>query len=243
MGRKSAGLYPTFEQHITLGPMTRTLAIGDIHGCLTALKAVVEAAQIEPSDLLITLGDYVDRGRNSRGVIDWLIEKHRTGRLVPIRGNHDLMMSDARFNNEIRDCWISVGGVQTLKSYGQNGRIGTLDDVPPEHWSFIDETCLRYFETERHIFVHAMLEASTPLAEQQDSVIYWERFQDPKPHCSGKIMVCGHTSQKLGHPLNLGHAICLDTWVHGAGWLTCFDVDTGEYWQARETGEVRSATL
>ncbi len=241
--REFAAAFPTHEPLTTRHSMPRTLAIGDIHGCLTALKTVVDAAQIEPEDLLITLGDYVDRGPDSRGVLDWLIEKHRGGRLVAIRGNHDLMMSQARFDREVRDVWISVGGVQALKSYGENGMIGSLDDVPSEHWSFIDRTCCRYFETERHIFVHAMLEPQIPLIHQKDSIIYWERFRDPQPHCSGKIMVCGHTTQKLGHPANLGHALCLDTWAHGAGWLTCFDVDSGEYWQARETGEVRSVNL
>jgi serine/threonine protein phosphatase 1 len=56
-------------------------------------------------------------------------------------------------------------------------------------------------------------------------------------------MICGHTAQKTGKPLNLGHSICIDTWVYGAGWLTCLDVDTGEYWQARQSGEHRRGHL
>ena len=147
------------------------------------------------------------------------------------------------FRSETRNGWISVGGVQTLQSYGDEGIIGTLDDVPDRHFEFIDNTCRRYFETSTHIFVHAMLEESTPLDEQEDSCIYWEKFRNPQPHCSGKIMVCGHTAQKNGVPLNVGHAICIDTWVYGTGWLTCLDVDSGKCWQAKQSGETRTGWL
>lgn len=223
--------------------MGRTLAIGDIHGCLAALETLMNLVRTKADDLLITLGDYVDRGPHSRQVLDWLIDRDRGGRLVALRGNHDLMMSEARFDNQARNGWISVGGVQTLQSYGDEGIIGTLDDVPDRHFTFIDQTCRRYFETPTHVFVHATLEPSTPLADQEDSCIYWEKFRNPQPHCSGKIMVCGHTAQKTGVPLNVGHAVCIDTWVYGTGWLTCLDVDSGEYWQAKQSGETRTGRL
>ncbi|HEY9796072.1 MAG TPA: hypothetical protein V6D30_10555, partial [Leptolyngbyaceae cyanobacterium] len=63
------------------------------------------------------------------------------------------------------------------------------------------------------------------------------------PHCSGKIMVCGHSSQKSGVPLNVGHAICIDTWVYGKGWLTCLDVTSGRVWQANQAGQQREAWI
>lgn len=223
--------------------MGRLLAIGDIHGCLTALEAVLNFARVQPDDVLVTLGDYVDRGPHSRQVLDWLIDRNRSGQLVALRGNHDLMMSAARFDNQARNGWISVGGVQTLQSYGDDGIIGTLEDVPERHFEFIDSTCHRYFETPTHIFVHATLQWDKPLEEQTDEVLYWEKFRNPEPHCSGKVMVCGHTSQKNGVPLSVGHAICIDTWVYGHGWLTCLDVTSGQYWQAKQNGETRSGSL
>jgi len=67
--------------------------------------------------------------------------------------------------------------------------------------------------------------------------------KNPAPHCSGKIMVCGHTSQKSGVPLNLGHAICIDTWAYGKGWLTCLDVISGRVWQANQAGQQREAWI
>jgi hypothetical protein len=73
---------------------------------------------------------------------------------------------------------------------------------------------------------------------------FWrERFADPPPHQSGKIMVCGHTSQQSGLPRNIGHAVCIDTFVYGDGWLTCLDVANGQYWQANQKGETRGDRL
>ena len=73
--------------------------------------------------------------------------------------------------------------------------------------------------------------------------MFWERFQDLGPHESGKIVVCGHTSQKSGVPRALPHAVCLDTWVYGNGWLTCYDLGSGRIWQANQRGEACAAYL
>lgn len=216
----------------------RTLAIGDIHGCLTALTTVLDAAGLSDEDRLITLGDYVDRGPDSRGVIDWLIERKSTvGNLVALRGNHDMMMLAARDGQGVAD-WLSVGGEQTLASYGR------LEDVPQAHWHFLKNRCRDYFELPRFFFVHANACYDMPLDEQPAYMLFWEQCYDSKPHQSGKTMICGHTAQKGGLPLNLGHAICIDTCVYGpSGWLTCLDVDSGEYWQANDRGQTRAGSL
>ena len=78
----------------------RTLVIGDIHGCWRALQALLAAVDLRPDDRIITLGDYVDRGPNSRGVVERLIELHARGNLIPLRGNHDEMMLEARRSGE-----------------------------------------------------------------------------------------------------------------------------------------------
>ncbi len=99
--------------------------------------------------------------------------------------------------------------------------------------------CAPFHETVRHFFVHANAFPEIPLAEQPDYMLYWEHLQPhlSRAHISRKVMVCGHTQQRSGKPLNLGHAICLDTWAYGGGWLTCLDVDTGMYWCANQRGE------
>jgi 3',5'-cyclic AMP phosphodiesterase CpdA len=81
------------------------------------------------------------------------------------------------------------------------------------------------------------------LAEQPVSALRWECLIDPLPHESGKIMVCRHTSQKNGIPLNLGHTICIDTFAHGTGRLTCLDVESGQFWQSNQRADVRSGWI
>jgi serine/threonine protein phosphatase 1 len=221
----------------------RVLAIGDIHGSYDALLALQAAVKLSPDDLLVTLGDYVDRGPDSAGVLDWLIERGKRGKLVALLGNHERMMLDARSDYLVRESWLGYGGEATLASYHRRGGQGEIDDVPEPHWQFMECDCRKWYETETHFFVHANALADVPLDEQRDDVVLWERLDEPAPHNSGKTMVCGHTPQASGEPLNLGHAVCIDTWACGAGWLTCLDVATGHYWQANQRRQTREGTL
>ncbi len=107
--------------------MPRTIAIGDVHGCAKALRALIEAIQPQAEDLIVMLGDYVDRGPESRGVLDLLIDLRSRCRLVPILGNHDQMMLDALNGGPPFD-WFECGGLQAIDSYGP-GRDLAL--VPP----------------------------------------------------------------------------------------------------------------
>lgn len=223
----------------------RLLAIGDIHGCLTAFNALLDVVSPGPDDQIITLGDYVDRGPDSRGVLDRLIDLHAGGRLIPLRGNHDLMMLEARNGHDIG--WLAVGGKQTLFSYGcdhvENDLQNLLAKVPEQHWKFLEEECLPYYETDKFIFVHANLYPDLPLEEQPDYILYWEKLIEPCVHVSGKTLICGHTRQKSGLPLDLGTSICIDTNIYDGGWLTCLDARTGRVWQANEKGETRTGWL
>jgi serine/threonine protein phosphatase 1 len=225
----------------------RLLAIGDIHGCLTALETLLDLVAVQPDDQIVTLGDYVDRGPDSRGVLNRLIELHTSGRLIPLRGNHDMMMLGIRCSG-VDPMWLSYGGNTTLRSYGidDEGEINlehVLALVPEAHWKFLEEDCLPYYETDEHIFVHANLYPDMPLEEQPDYMLYWERLDEPVAHISGKTMICGHTRQKSGVPLDLGTSICIDTSVYHSGWLTCLDVLSGRVWQANERGETRTGWL
>lgn len=221
----------------------RTIAIGDIHGCLRALDTLLEFAKVTPQDQVISLGDYVNRGPDSAGVLDRLIALHEAGDLIAIRGNHDQVMIDTRVRYNARDSFMSFGGRATLDSYAARGGEGTLDDVPDEHWHFLEDVCVNYHETDTHFFVHANVYPDMPLEEQPLFMLHYERFDNPAPHCSGKIMVCGHTSQKSGNPVSVGHAICIDTWVYGKGWLTALDIASGKIWQANQKGETRTGWI
>lgn len=221
----------------------RIIAIGDIHGCSLAFDRLLELAQPTASDLIVTLGDYVDRGPDSMGVIDRLRTLRRTHQLVALKGNHEQMMLDARKGQEDMANWLSCGGKQTLASYSILGDAGNIVGIPQEHWRFLENELALWHETERHFFVHANVFAEVPLAEQPEVMLLWEFFNNPAAHFSGKTMICGHTSQKTGRPRNVGHAICIDTWACGEGWLTGLEVGTGRIWQTRQNGESRTAWI
>ena len=80
-----------------------------------------------------------------------------------------------------------------------------------------------------------------PLADQPAYMLRWEPFGDGGPAAeSGQILVCGHTPQPTGWPLDVGHAICIDTHACRDGWLSCLDARSGRVWQANEAGETRT---
>ena len=215
--------------------MSRTIAIGDIHGCSVELFALIEAIDPQPDDTIITLGDYVDRGLDSNGVLGLLIALSNCGHLVPILGNHDELMLHARDSESDFQYWLNIGGDTALDSYGDNS---TLEQIPTEHFQFL-ERCVPYFETDTHFFVHANYDPELPLDQMDDDTLRWLSLRDsiPEPHFSGKIAVVGHTPQR--EVLDLGHLICIDTNCWDGGWLTALNVVSGQKWQVDETGNLR----
>ena len=225
--------------------MNRHLAIGDIHGCFTALETLVAFVGIRSDDVLVALGDYVDRGPRTKDVLEWLIAFDLAQTLVPLRGNHEIMMLNARMNPSDKLRWGQFGAIETLESYeGTNNDVADLADIPESHWQFLSDRLLSYFETDTHIFVHASVDPCVPLDQQSDQSLYWGRYSDKFPgHMSGKMIVCGHTSQHSGLPAMNGHAICIDTGACKNGWLSCLDVQSGTVWQANEAGVTRQLEL
>src|SRR5947208_2649912 len=170
----------------------RYFAVGDIHGCFTALTTLAAFVPLAADAGLITLGGYVDRCPQTFAVLDWLIAYSRRARLVPLRGNHEIMMLRARDNELSLASWLGFGGAETLASYSHFDDAGRLADVPDEHWDFLENRLLPYFETDTHFFVHANVYPALPLDEQPEVMLYWEAFEDTALHASGKVMVCGH---------------------------------------------------
>ena len=199
-----------------------------------------DAVRPTADDWLVFLGDYVDRGPDSRGALDRLIRLKATQPTVCLRGNHEVMMTQARTDAAMRKMWLGVGGLQCLASYGAPGGKGyRLDDIPREHWDFLENDCVDWLETETHIFVHAGVRPGLPMAEQDAAAVFWDFLQGPIEHESGKTVVVGHTSQKSGEILDYGCTVCLDTHAYAGGFLTCLDVNAGHYWQADALGRVR----
>ena len=220
----------------------RTIAIGDIHGCSLALETLLDEIAPRPDDVIVTLGDYVNRGPNSRAVIERLIALEYQCTLIPILGNHDQTLLGS-LTNERRGLsnLLGMGGRATLESYGA-GKITEADlkRIPAEHFAFF-RRCRGYYETDTHIFVHAQYEPNVPMDEQSAVWLRWESLREvtPVPHISGKKVIVGHSSQKSGEILDLGHIICIDTFCYGGGWLTALEVHSNQVWQVNREGTLR----
>jgi serine/threonine protein phosphatase 1 len=215
----------------------RTIAVGDIHGCAAALKGLLEKIAPTPQDTIITLGDYVDRGPDTRGVIDALLELGKQCNLVALMGNHEEMMLEVVRDKQAPYRWLQFGGVETLDSYGF---VGNMSVIPESHFDFF-RSMKDYYETEDHIFTHANYNPQLPLEKQTKHALRWQKLTDftPAAHHSGKRAIVGHTHDRGGEIFDVGHLICIDTFCYGGGWLTALDVHSGKLWQVDPSGRSR----
>ena len=213
----------------------RTIAIGDIHGCSAALDALIDAIRPRPEDTIVTLGDYINRGPDSRGVLDRLIDLGRRCRLVPLLGNHDQMLLDVRSGRYPIYWLLDMGGTRHARLLrprpGPLPHPGRALRVPGRLPGL----------TTRPTPTSSSTPTTSPTSRWPSSTVgmlRWESLREmtPGPHESGKTVIVGHTSQKSGEILDLGHLMCIDTYCHGGGWLTALDVRTGEVWQAEPAG-------
>lgn len=206
----------------------RTIAIGDIHGCSLALSRLIDVLRLESNDTVVTLGDYVNRGPDSRGVIDRLIALQSECVLVPLLGNHDQLLLHNRSSR------AEVEGLSLIDP--DNG----LERFSADHFAFL-ETCRMYHENATHLFVHANYDAASPLADQDPYMLMWLHLdaQLPERHFTGKTAIVGHSSQRSGEILDKSHLVCIDTYCHGGGWLTALEPSAGHVWQVDRDGRVR----
>lgn len=216
----------------------RIIAIGDIHGCATALQTLLNAIDVAASDTIISLGDLVDRGPNSKATLDCLLALQSKCKFVLVQGNHEEMMLAVVAGGASPQEWLKHGGVATLDSYRFTG---DLDVVPASHVELM-ESGLPFYETDQHFFVHGNYEPKVPFAEQDPNVLRWRSLvgATPGPHMSGKKAIVGHTPDKSGEIFDIGHLMCIDTYCYGGMWLTAIDVANGTVWQANDDGELRT---
>jgi len=217
--------------------MPRTIAVGDIHGCLAALNALLEAIQPTEEDTIVTVGDYVDRGPDSRGVLDRLLQLEETTNLVALMGNHEEMLNAVLRREMEPYSWLNHGGVETMESYGFSGDLGC---VPKSHRDFLDRMG-DYYENETHFVVHANYDPDLPLSEQPSDLLRWVKITNvlPGPHFSGKKAIVGHTHDRQGEIYQIPHLTCIDTYCYGGRWLTAMELETGKIWQANPNGSMR----
>ncbi|WP_432670125.1 metallophosphoesterase [Flavobacterium sp. SM2513] len=218
-------------------------AIGDIHGSINALRTIFQQGLIIENDKVVFLGDYIDKGTSSKDVIDWLIKKSKVFDFEFILGNHEIMMTTAKYSPEIFVEWMhDYGGTFTLDSYNIHDYQNWMDKIDKTHWAFID-SCLPYLEIGAFIFVHAGLERNKSLSEQNSHDLFSKKFEEPVMYHPKKTLICGHTARKNGEIANFKHTICIDTYAHGGMWLTCLNVETGEFLKANNTGLIEKGRL
>ncbi|MDT0630165.1 metallophosphoesterase family protein [Rubrivirga sp. S365] len=198
--------------------MDRLYAIGDVHGCARTLDALLAALDADaggalgPGDTLVFVGDYVDRGPDSPGVIDRLLalEAQEGGaEYVFLRGNHDQMMLDYVDGAGDVELWWANGGRTTLAAYERRGDFA----IPSEHVDFLRRTELAV-ERGGFAFVHAGLDTRKSVAENladpNPAILLWTRKHlDANLAAWEMPVVCGHTP--VTEPLDTPRLIGIDT--------------------------------
>lgn len=241
--------------------LPRTFAIGDIHGCYEALVALINEIKPTADDTLIILGDYIDRGSNSKAVLETIIELQEQCNVIALIGNHEAMMRDVflekdpvlRMQNTLH--WYKNGGKETLNSYMFDPAILLMiDDISEiflpislnKHLAFI-QGLPTYHITDTHIFTHATPYPNEPIEDQSEASLLWRKHGKLDKslnyqHMSGKVIVSGHNAQKDGLPLILADSnIIIDSGCVWTGWLTAYDILDNSYIQA-SVSEVRVIT-
>lgn len=186
------------------------IAIGDIHGCAATLEVLLDRLAPTPDDHLLFVGDYIDRGPDSKDVIDQLLDLREDVPCTFLRGNHEAMMIDY-LDSGAFNLWQMNGGVSTLQSYAENG--GGEFTIPDTHADFVHDTKL-YHETDDFFFVHAGLKAHLSIEENlekdDEQVFLWERGHlEASTFAWEKTVVCGHTPQP--QPINREKLLNIDT--------------------------------
>ena len=217
-------------------------AIGDIHGCfnqLTSLhKNIFTFEKFDPKkDLLIYLGDYIDRGKYSKEVINQILKlKDNDIKTINLMGNHDQFMIDFLLNkkNNIKN-WINFGADETFRSYGievvefiKNGfEDEVIDDLRNSLLKKIDNSHIDFFKnlkisfsSEKYFFVHAGVDPLKKLKEQTKKDFLWSRSDDffKKDFTSEKIVVHGHTPEE--NIINYPYRINVDSGCYFSGKLS-----------------------
>jgi serine/threonine protein phosphatase 1 len=205
--------------------MSLTYVIPDIHGRIDLLRdglAGIMGHAGGNAGTIVALGDYVDKGPDSKAVVDFL----RAGPLpewqfVPLKGNHDAMMVEALRDPARMQWWLQRGGDDAIRSYG-----GDQANVPPDDIEWLDRLALMHVDQQR-IYVHAGLDPDLPLDRQIERTLLWKRYPEGDAlGFGGRHVVHGHDSFVDGPKLYAGRSN-LDTraWRTGRLVIAVFDDD------------------
>jgi serine/threonine protein phosphatase 1 len=192
--------------------MTLTYAIGDLHGCMDKLSEIIRRCHDDAagrSMRYVFLGDYVDHGPDSQGVVQFLIELQRThpDRDVFLKGNHEDLILAAADSDLFEGRWLDNGGIQTLESY----ELTTAAEIPGDHLDWLRRLPL-FFDDGQRFFVHAGVHPDRPLDRQDEDDLLWIRkpfLLSEKDY--GRLVVQGHTPTPNGLPDQRPNRLNIDT--------------------------------
>ncbi len=207
----------------------RIFAVGDIHGCVDELLVLLNRIEqeLEDDDLVIFIGDYIDRGPDSKGVVERLIDfRDRYPATIYLKGNHeDMMLSFLGFEGNLGNSYLHNGADEFLKSYGLSMELRPeeiLDLLPRKHLSFY-LNLVPYVITSEFVFVHAGLQPLRGLKSQLDQDLFWIRDEFIKNvHRFNKLVIFGHTPYAdiyFNPPFKIG----IDTGLVYGNKLTCIE--------------------
>lgn len=183
----------------------RLIAIGDIHGEVEKLNSLIDRLDLQKQDKVIFLGDYIDRGLNSKAVIERILDLSKKIECVFLKGNHEDMLLKTKITQSQDDIehWLLSGGISTYDNYGDYPAIFNT------HGKFLDSLKLYHIE-QNYMFVHAGINPKKELSEQTKDDLLWirEEFLDNSHNLPYKI-IFGHTPFR--EPLILDDKIGIDT--------------------------------
>lgn len=175
--------------------MGRLFAISDIHGCYKPFyDLIVNSVNLAKSDQLILLGDYIDRGYQSKEVIDFIIDLQKEGfNVIPLAGNHEIMMIESYTNSDLLPLWLLNNGMSTLISFG----IREISEIDIRYLQFFAR--LEYYKIIGNmIFVHAGFNDDTIDPFMDNHSMIWEcRPSYRNPMLSGKTIIHGHRPKSI----------------------------------------------
>lgn len=225
---------------------SRVYAIGDIHGRADLLeslhgKILRDVLGFDGArKVVVYLGDYVDRGMQSREVIDLLLDRPLTGfERIYLKGNHEQALLDFLADARVATDWMTYGGDATLYSYGVGldgprtspGVLQTLqrkfrENLPRRHEDFMRNLVLTHIEGD-YMFAHAGVKPGVALTQQEENDLLWirEEFLNSDENW-GKVVVHGHTITRS--PEVKRNRIGIDTGAFASGTLTCLVLEGGD---------------
>lgn len=226
-------------------PYKKIFVVADIHGCFDKLMSLWKKLEVTDNDLVIFLGDYIDRGAQVAETIKWILEQSKRENFIFLRGNHEQMMLDTFQKRMDKITWLFNGGQTTIRGLS---KLKAEDKIFIEQFlNFVENLPLSYsieIGERTFFFCHAGVDSSKPLEEQTEDFLLWAREEFFDTYDGEAVIIGGHSPvqafKRFGvadnpRPVKLPdrNILLMDTGSFiRSGKISAVDILTGEYWQS-----------